>query len=232
MADRPITTLFMLTSVDGKISTGSCDSLDVDKDFPKLDGVKQGLSQYYEIEQTMDLWYLNSGRVMAKVGANEKPLPAKRSIISFVLLDNSHLDKHGIEYFCAYLKEFVLVTSNPDHPGFGIKSDNFHILYCEKLDLKTMLHDLAIQFGCQRITVQSGSTINAALLKQHLFDYIDIVVAPVLIGGTDTSSLIGGPSLTSPDQLSELGVLKLIKAEELKDSYLRLRYEVVNHNPD
>ena len=32
---RPITTLFMLESLDGKISTGSNDSLDVDKDYPK-----------------------------------------------------------------------------------------------------------------------------------------------------------------------------------------------------
>ena len=29
--DRPITTLFMLMSVDGKISTGSTDELDVDR---------------------------------------------------------------------------------------------------------------------------------------------------------------------------------------------------------
>ena len=54
--DRPVTTLFMLMSVDGKISTGSTDEMDVDKDFPKIDGVKEGLHQYYEIEQTTDLW--------------------------------------------------------------------------------------------------------------------------------------------------------------------------------
>ena len=48
--DRPVTTLFMLMSVDGKISTGSTDEMDVDKDFPKIDGVKEGLHQYYEID--------------------------------------------------------------------------------------------------------------------------------------------------------------------------------------
>ena len=31
--DRPITTLFMLMSVDGKISTGATDDLDVDKEM-------------------------------------------------------------------------------------------------------------------------------------------------------------------------------------------------------
>ena len=34
--NRPITTLFMLMSVDGKISTGDRDELDVDRDFPLM----------------------------------------------------------------------------------------------------------------------------------------------------------------------------------------------------
>ena len=32
--DRPITTLFMLMSADGKISTGASDDLDFDRDLP------------------------------------------------------------------------------------------------------------------------------------------------------------------------------------------------------
>ena len=39
--DRPITTLFMLMSLDRKISPGASDALDVDKDFPKIDGLKE-----------------------------------------------------------------------------------------------------------------------------------------------------------------------------------------------
>ena len=57
---KPITTLFMLMSVDGKISTGAVDELDVDRDFPRINGVKEGLYQYYEIEKTTDLWSINS----------------------------------------------------------------------------------------------------------------------------------------------------------------------------
>ena len=57
---KTITTLFMLMSVDGKISTGAVDELDVDRDFPRINGVKEGIYQYYEIEKTTDLWSLNS----------------------------------------------------------------------------------------------------------------------------------------------------------------------------
>ena len=107
--DRPITTLFMLMSVDGKISTGAVDDLDVDKDFPKIAGVREGLHQYYEIEQTTDLWSLNSGRVQAKMGVNTKKMP-KKTQVSFVIIDNKHLNEHGIKYFCALSKKFVLIT--------------------------------------------------------------------------------------------------------------------------
>lgn len=115
---RPITTLFMLMSVDGKISSGETDALDFDKDLPHIPGVKEGLQQYYDIEQTTDLWSLNSGRVQAKMGVNEKELPAKTPV-SFVLVDNHHLTERGVRYFCARSKEFVLVTANKEHPAFG-----------------------------------------------------------------------------------------------------------------
>ena len=88
--DRPVTTLFMLMSADGKISTGANDALDVDRDFPLIDGVKEGLHQYYDIEQTTDLWSFNTGRVQEKMGVNRKTPPAK-SPVSFVILDNHNL---------------------------------------------------------------------------------------------------------------------------------------------
>ena len=72
--NRPITTLFMLMSLDGKISTGENDSLDFDSDLPNGSGVKEGLHQYYEIEQSTDLWSFNTGRVQAKTGANQKEI--------------------------------------------------------------------------------------------------------------------------------------------------------------
>ncbi len=225
--DRPITTLFMLMSVDGKISTGATDDLDVDKDFPKIAGVQEGLRQYYEIEQTTDLWSLNSGRVQKKMGVNSKEMPNK-SPVSFVVIDNNHLTQHGIRYFCARSKEFVLVTSKADHPAFQVNEENLHIIYQSKLSLSDALAKLKSEYGCQRITIQSGGTLNGLFLREKLFDYIDIVIAPVLIGGKDTSTLIDGKSLLSESELPQLGVLKLQECMVLENSYLRLRYQVIH----
>ena len=75
--DRPITTLFMLMSVEGKISTGATDDLDIDKDFPKIAGVREGLHQYYEIEQTTDLWSLNLAASKLNWVSTQKKCPTK-----------------------------------------------------------------------------------------------------------------------------------------------------------
>ena len=225
--DRPVTTLFMLMSVDGKISTGATDDLDVDKDFPQIPGVSEGLHQYYEIEQTTDLWTLNSGRVQAKIGVNTKKIP-NRTPVSFVIIDNRHLNENGIRYFCALSKKFVLITSNAKHPAFNIQEGNFHIIYQKELSLKDALIKLKSEYGCERITIQTGGTLNGLFLREKLFDYVDIVVAPVLIGGKDTSTLIDGKSLLTQKELSSLGVLKLQECEVLENSYLRLRYEVIH----
>lgn len=224
--DRPITTLFMLMSVDGKISTGATDDLDVDRDFPKIAGVQEGLHQYYEIERTTDLWALNSGRVQEKMGVNWAEMPDK-SPVSFVIIDNHHLTQQGIRYFCARSKEFVLVTSNADHPAFQVNEDNLHIICQSKLSLPDALAKLKSEYGCERITIQSGGTLNGLFLREKLFDYIDIVIAPVLIGGKDTSTLIDGKSLLSESELSQLGVLNLQECKALENSYLRLRYQVI-----
>lgn len=224
--DRPVTTLFMLMSVDGKISTGSSDALDVDRDFPKIQGLKEGLYQYYEIEQTTDLWSFNTGRVQAKIGVNEKAMPAKTPV-SFVLLDNHHLTEHGVRYFCALSKQIVVITSNANHPALQMKEDNLSVIYENPFSLRSALVHLKRDYGCERLTIQSGGTVNGLLLREKLIDYVDIVVAPVLVGGRDTPTLVDGESLISEKDLSKLGVMKLATCQVLKDSYIRLRYQVV-----
>ena len=98
----------------------------------------------------------------------------------------------------------------------------------EKTDLKSALIDLREKYGCERLTIQSGGTVNGMFLREKLFDYVDIVVAPVLIGGKDTSTLIDGKSLLKQEELDSLGVLKLEECTVLEDSYIRIRYKVIS----
>lgn len=138
--NRPITTLFLLSSVDGKLSTGSTDELDFDKDFPEIPGLREGIHQYYEIEQTTNLWSFNSGKVMAKIGVNSRKCIEKVPV-SFVLVDNKHLNASGVNYLCDYLKEFVLITTNKNHPAYKVKRNNLHIILSGRTKFKCSICD-------------------------------------------------------------------------------------------
>ena len=224
--DRPITTLFMLMSLDGKISTGASDERDFDRDLPHVPGVAEGLPQYYELEQETDLWSFNTGRVMAKIGANTLPSPQK-TIVSFAILDNTHLTEAGVRWLCAKCKELVIVTSNEFHPALGVREPNLSVIYQEHPSLPAALARLRAEHGCERLTIQSGGTLNAALVREGLVDFVDVVVAPLLVGGRDTPTLMDGPSLAATEELQALRPLELLSCDALQDSYVRLRYRVV-----
>lgn len=100
-------------------------------------------------------------------------------------------------------------------------------MYYENLDLHEMMEDLYQKFGCNRITIQTGGTLNGMFLREKLFDYVDIIVAPILVGGRDTPTLIDGESIRTSADLYKLGVLQLEKAETLMNSYIRLSYKVI-----
>lgn len=135
------------------------------------------------------MWSPNSGRVQEKMGVNTKKLPG-RTPVSFVIIDNHLLTENGVRYFCALSKEFVLVTSNADHPAFRVRQGNLHIVHQSELSLVDALAKRKSDYGCQRLTIQTGGTLNGLFLREKLLDYIDLVVAPVLVGGKGTSTLI------------------------------------------
>lgn len=227
--DRPITTLFMLMSLDGKISTGSIDERDFDRDLPGVPGVAEGLGQYYALEQETDLWSLNTGRVMAKIGANELPAPQKTPV-SFAILDNTHLTEEGVHWLCAMCRKLVIVTSNVHHPATGLSEPNLSVIYQRHPSLTDALACLRQEHGCERLTVQSGGTVNAELVRAGLIDYVDVVVAPLIVGGCNTSTLVDGASLETVEDLAQLRPLELLACDTLQDSYLRLRYQVRNRS--
>jgi 2,5-diamino-6-(ribosylamino)-4(3H)-pyrimidinone 5'-phosphate reductase len=228
--NRPITTLFMLESLDGKISSGNSDTLDVDKDFCRIDGVKEGLHQYYEIEQDTDIFSLNTGRVMAKIGVNDRrEYHDKINVVTFVIIDNKpHLNENGIDYLCHWVGKVLLVTTNKNHIAYSVKDkyDNLEILYYETLDLQKLLEDLYSKYGAESLTIQSGGTLNGMFVRNKLIDFVNIVIAPILVGGKDVATLVDGESITDEGDLNKLMPLQLLECNQLEDSYIQLKYKV------
>jgi 2,5-diamino-6-(ribosylamino)-4(3H)-pyrimidinone 5'-phosphate reductase len=231
MSDRPETTLFLLISVDGKITTGDTDLLDSDKDWKRIAGVKEGLQQYYDLEKQIDLHSLNSGRVMAKVGVNERTDKLNKIEISFIIIDNKpHLKESGVRFLANYVKTLYLVTTNKDHPVYQVADQLGNVVvmkYDGQVNLKDLFETLKREWGINRVTIQTGGTMNAAFLRQGLVDHVSLVVAPLLVGGKDTSTLVDGESLHTVEELAKVRALKLVKCNVIKDSYIHLTYDVV-----
>jgi 2,5-diamino-6-(ribosylamino)-4(3H)-pyrimidinone 5'-phosphate reductase len=229
MSSRPITTLFMLMSVDGKISTGSTDDRDFDKDLQNINGVKEGLSQYYDLEQETDLCSLNTGRVMSKVGWNEEKDSIEKLPVDFVVIDSKpHLTELGVNNLLKRTNKLYIVSTNKQHPATNINNPNLElVLYENTIDFTNLFAKLKDK-GIEKITVQSGSELNAELVRSGLIDFVSLVVAPLLVGGKETPALVGGKSLVTDKDLHLLKPMTLQSAKTLNNSYLNLLYKIEN----
>jgi len=233
MLERAETTLCLIISLDGKITTGSTDNLDSDLDWKRIIGVKEGFAQYYRVEQSLGPNYLNSGRVLEKVGFNNKKEAPQKEPLRFVVVDRKpHLNENGINYLCNWLEKLFIVTNNLRHPAFELKSKhkNLEIIYYEnEIDCGDLLMKLKKNHNIEKITIESGGTLNSVFFRSGLVDHVKIVVAPLIVGGKDTSSLVDGFSFTEQSQLHLLKALKLRECKKLENSYLLLEYDVINN---
>lgn len=229
---RVETTLFLLVSVDGKITSGKCDRLDPDRQWGRIRGVKEGIHQYYDFQCSIAVNSLNTGRVMAEVGVNDftEP-PEKDDRLNFFIIDRKpHLNRSGVRYLTNRVGRLFIVTNHPCHPAFDIRKTcpNLEILfYRDEVNLYDLLKRLKQDYGIERLAIESGGTLNAELVRQGLVDHLALIVAPLLVGGKNTPTLVDGYSLQSQEELVNLKALKLVRCTHLDDSYLRLDYDVI-----
>lgn len=226
---RTANTLFMLMSLDGKISTGETDDLDFDRDLPTISGIKEGLHQYYDIEKTTDIFSFNTGRVMAKIGVNTRETKPQKIGCTFVIVDNKpHLTARGIGYLTDWTRKLILVTTNSSHPAKAMSDiENLTIVeYQKEIDFKDLFVRLKNDFGARRVTIQSGGEMNCKLIREGLIDSISVVIAPAIIGGRNTSSLVDGESIQNKSELKYVKSLDLKSVTKLKNSYLHLKYKL------
>ena len=230
MLARPINTLFILASVDGKISTGDNDVMDAGEDLQAIRGVKEGFGQYFDIEKTTDSWSLNTGRVMAKAGVNRAKRAPNKVHTSYIIIDNKpHLALSGLRFIANTCDKLILVTENKEHPAFHTKINNMEVIrYSSKKGFTKLFEQLKKEQDVKFITVQSGGTLNSALIREGLIDYVSLIIAPALIGGKDTSTIMDGESLHVKSELKKIRALKLLENKILDNSYLHLIYEVLN----
>jgi 2,5-diamino-6-(ribosylamino)-4(3H)-pyrimidinone 5'-phosphate reductase len=228
---RPETTLFLMQSLDGKISTGDVDERDQEKDFPKIKGIKEGNYQYYDLLLKTDRHALISGKILAKIGVNSREEADDHKDVSLIIIDRKpHLKKAGLKYLVNSFKSIYLVTNNRNHPIFELPARNeINIIYYQTgIKIEELFVRLKQEYNIEKLSIQTGGLLNSIFLRKKLIDHVSILIAPCLIGGKDTPTLIDGISPRKNEDLFNIKALKLKKCEELKHSYTHLYYDVIN----
>jgi 2,5-diamino-6-(ribosylamino)-4(3H)-pyrimidinone 5'-phosphate reductase len=112
------------------------------------------------------------------------------------------------------------------HPALTVQDENLKVIsYDGKIDLKDLFAQVEA-FGADRMTIQSGGEMNSVLIRAGLIDEAFIVVAPILIGGLETPTLVDGESLRIQEDLSKVKSLELIESKVLENNYLSLHYRI------
>ena len=80
----------------------------------------------------------------------------------------------------------------------------------------TLLRELAWR-GISSLLLEGGGTLNASLWKERLVNEVRLFVAPLLLGGQDAKSVIGG---TSPARLADVIRLKDLHIRKVGEDFL------------
>lgn len=227
-------TLFLLTSLDGKITTGYFPSFDFDKDFVEDPYLSKGLQQYYDIEKMTDAWSVVSTSIINKLGGSPdiEKWPPRYVPVNFIVIGNT-LTHVGMQHIADKCESATFVLTDKYKANVCrrlVNRDNVEVIQYDILDPRVMFDYFYNERGAQAITVQTGGTLNRLFFAHKCIQNIDLVVAPTIIGGENTTSMVGGWDRKEWSDLEFLPHLEVVDLVLLRDNYVRMRYKVIDES--
>ena len=163
----------------------------------------------------------------APAGDEHRPLQFRRPLLA-VVDSRGRIDRWGRIRSEPWWGDVVVLCSRSTPPAYleglercGIPSI---IVGEERVDLRAALERLSESRGVRSLRVESGGTLNGALLRQGLVDEVSVLVEARLVGGTSPSSLYRASDVASSEEAVRL---RLRQAERVARDSLWLRYDVI-----
>lgn len=97
-----------------------------------------------------------------------------------------------------------------------------YVVGSEAVDLRQAMAILAGELGVRTLVVEGGPRLNATLLREGLVDELLLTLAPRIVGGERTKTIVEGPEL-APPEMPRLALRSVYRDE----SELFLRYDVL-----
>jgi 2,5-diamino-6-(ribosylamino)-4(3H)-pyrimidinone 5'-phosphate reductase len=127
-----------------------------------------------------------------------------------------------------YWRDFLVLCTRKTPPDYLDYLDQRSIHRCivgdDRVDYVAALAMLNEKFGVSVVRMDSGGTLNGILLRAGLVDEVNLLVHPVLVGGTSTKSFFED---RAHGDLESYLSLSLKGVEQVKNGLLLLTYDVV-----
>jgi 2,5-diamino-6-(ribosylamino)-4(3H)-pyrimidinone 5'-phosphate reductase len=94
-----------------------------------------------------------------------------------------------------------------------------------RVNLKKLLHEL-YRLGIRRVMLEGGGTLNWSMLNGGLVDYVQVTIAPMLIGGSAARTLVEGTGVPTINKSFRLLLLKIHR----RKSEITLVYKVTRND--
>lgn len=225
--NRPFVLLNVAATADGKIDTferrGA--AISSPRDRQRVDELRAGADAVMVGGRTLHdedprLTVKSEALRAARQQRGLPPNPAKVAVASRLDLKTD----------CRFLAEgparILLFTTPYTLPGqldmLRSLGAQVYVRAGEQVDLSFALETLK-QEGIDRLMVEGGATLNAALLQLGLVDELAVYVAPLIFAGVSAPTLAGGAGFTREQALA----LSLLRSEQWDDGGVLLHYRVL-----
>lgn len=223
LLDRPDTTVVLAMSADGKIAgddgqvtfTSKADYAHLERQVAAADAVLVGAATLRAGRTAMRVQ--NSELIESRVQQGKPEQPAQ-----IICTRSARLDPE-MPFFRQSIPRWLL-TTNAGAQDWEVPTQFDQVLVHEtdeqSVDWEPALARLK-ELGIEKLAVLGGGEIVAALLAADLIDEIYLTVCPLLMGGSERPTLVGGPGFPV-DEAPRLALLNLQQV----DQELFLHYKV------
>ena len=227
MKSRPYVFVNMAMTADGKIDTvarqgarisGAADTTRVDRLRAGSDAIMVGGRTLRSEDPRLTV--RDAGLIAERRQARRPEQPMKVGVVS-------HIAPGTIAHDGAFLNEgdgqVVVCTSERGDVGSveALREAGVRVIVTgeERVDLAAALAALRV-LGIERLMVEGGSTLVAALLAAGLVDELQLAMAPLLFGGDTAPTPVGGPGWSREAAIG----LHLLESSTSPDGDVIVRY--------
>ena len=221
---KPKVILFNGVSLDGKLDN----SVDM--------GLYYGLAGSWNADAMLSgsgtMLAAFAGQAGAQAETADEPKQTLPNAVPYLVIIDSRAQIHNWQQIQAqpYWVQTVALCSQTTPSAALDEIEKAGVPYiisgAERVDLGAALEELNARFGIRTVRVDSGGSLNGALLQAGLVDEVSVLVGASLVGGAGASGLAAEAFFGKENVPVNPIPLKLVHCETVAENSVWLRYTV------